>query len=107
LTGKEDVEIEAMSVRIAAPHSGYVSKIVVDGVGTVSALWSKPREAVACFVFAHGAGAGMTHPFMETVATGVVERNIATLRYQFRTWKGGVGGQTDRRWLMQRCVRPS
>jgi predicted alpha/beta-hydrolase family hydrolase len=60
-----------------------MSKIVVDGVGTVSALWSKPREAVACFVFAHGAGAGMTHPFMETVATGVVERNIATLRYQF------------------------
>jgi predicted alpha/beta-hydrolase family hydrolase len=37
----------------------------------------------ACFVFAHGAGAGMTHPFMEQVATGLAERGIATLRYQF------------------------
>jgi len=35
------------------------------------------------FVFAHGAGAGMGHPFMEAVATGLFERSIATLRYQF------------------------
>ena len=41
---------------------------------------SEPR---ACFVFAHGAGAGMTHPFMEQVAAGLAERGIATLRYQF------------------------
>jgi hypothetical protein len=34
-------------------------------------------------VFAHGAGAGMTHPFMEAVAAGLCERDIATLRYQF------------------------
>ena len=40
-------------------------------------------DAFACFVFAHGAGAGMGHPFMETVAIGLHERNIATLRYQF------------------------
>jgi predicted alpha/beta-hydrolase family hydrolase len=57
-------------------------KIAVDGSG-VSALWSKPRQAVACFVFAHGADAGMTHPFMEAVAGGLFEWNIATLRYQF------------------------
>ncbi len=41
---------------------------------------SMPR---ACFVFAHGAGAGMTHPFMEQIAAGLAERNVATLRYQF------------------------
>jgi len=58
-------------------------KIDVDAVGTVSALWMKPMDAFACFVFAHGAGAGMGHPFMETVAIGLHERNIATLRYQF------------------------
>jgi predicted alpha/beta-hydrolase family hydrolase len=57
-------------------------KIDVDVAGAVSALWMKPRDAVACFVFAHGAGAGMSHPFLETVANGLFERNIATLRYQ-------------------------
>ena len=51
--------------------------------GAVSALLIHPAEARACFVFAHGAGAGMTHPFMETFATGLGERGIATLRYQF------------------------
>jgi predicted alpha/beta-hydrolase family hydrolase len=34
-------------------------------------------------VFAHGAGAGMAHPFMAAVANGLGERGIATLRYQF------------------------
>ncbi|MDB5517887.1 MAG: alpha/beta hydrolase [Tardiphaga sp.] len=42
-----------------------------------------PLAARACFIFAHGAGAGMTHSFMESVATGLFERGIATLRYQF------------------------
>ena len=51
--------------------------------GSVSALLIRPAEARACFVFAHGAGAGMTHPFMETFATGLGERGIASLRYQF------------------------
>jgi predicted alpha/beta-hydrolase family hydrolase len=49
---------------------------------TVSALL-RPEKARACFVFARGAGAGMSHPFMETVATGLCNRGIATLRYQF------------------------
>jgi uncharacterized protein len=51
--------------------------------GSVSGLLMRPPQARACFVFAHGAGAGMTHPFMETVAAGLAERNVATLRYQF------------------------
>jgi predicted alpha/beta-hydrolase family hydrolase len=51
--------------------------------GSVSALLTKPARASACFVFAHGAGAGMNHPFMATVAAGLGERGIATLRYQF------------------------
>ena len=38
---------------------------------------------IAAFVFAHGAGAGMTHKFMDAVATGLAARRIATLRYQF------------------------
>ena len=50
---------------------------------SVSAILMRPQGARACFVFAHGAGAGMTHPFMATVASGLCERGIATLRYQF------------------------
>ena len=51
--------------------------------GSVSALLICPAKARACYVFAHGAGAGMSHPFMETFATGLGERGVASLRYQF------------------------
>src|SRR5687768_13691175 len=59
-------------VRIDAPDSG-----------PVSGLLQAPAEARACYVLAHGAGAGMTHPFMTTIADGLAARGIATLRYQF------------------------
>jgi uncharacterized protein len=49
----------------------------------VSALLIQPPQARACYVFAHGAGAGMTHASMETVAAGLSQCGIATLRYQF------------------------
>jgi uncharacterized protein len=49
----------------------------------VSTLLLRPPNARACFIFAHGAGAGMTHEFMEMVATGLCDRGVATLRYQF------------------------
>jgi len=57
--------------------------IVVDGDQQVSALLQVPPGAHACYVFAHGAGAGMTHPFMTAVADELGSRGIATLRYQF------------------------
>ena len=44
--------------------------VEVEQTTLVAALLTLPRRARACFVFAHGAGAGMTHPLMETVATG-------------------------------------
>jgi predicted alpha/beta-hydrolase family hydrolase len=50
---------------------------------SVSALLIDPPQARACYVFAHGAGAGMVHASMEAIATGLAERGIATLRYQF------------------------
>jgi uncharacterized protein len=58
-------------------------KLHVDGAGAVAALLLVPPAARASFVFAHGAGAGMSHEFMERVAAGLAERGIATLRYQF------------------------
>jgi predicted alpha/beta-hydrolase family hydrolase len=57
--------------------------IEVGNGACVSALLIRPAQARACFVFAHGAGAGMTHPFMAAVALGLCERGVATLRYQF------------------------
>ena len=57
--------------------------IVVDDARTVSGLLLAPPRARACYLFAHGAGAGMTHPFMAAMAAGLEDRGIASLRYQF------------------------
>jgi hypothetical protein len=57
--------------------------IRVDDKHRVSGLLNTPKPARACYVMAHGAGAGMSHPFMAAVAAGLAERGIATLRYQF------------------------
>jgi predicted alpha/beta-hydrolase family hydrolase len=57
--------------------------IPIAGGGSVSGLWRTPSHTRACLVFAHGAGAGMAHKWMEAVASGLAERDIATLRYQF------------------------
>ncbi|MGZ5811388.1 MAG: alpha/beta hydrolase family protein [Xanthobacteraceae bacterium] len=63
--------------------TGKKIKIAVGAGETVFALLDAPAKPRTCFVFAHGAGAGMTHRFMEAVATGLAARMIATLRYQF------------------------
>lgn len=49
----------------------------------VSALLDAPAHPQACYVFAHGAGAGMDHAFMAALSAGLVQRGIATLRFQF------------------------
>ena len=57
--------------------------IMIDGAPGVSGLLWAPAPARACYVFAHGAGAGMSHAFMQAVAAELAARNIASLRYQF------------------------
>ena len=57
--------------------------IGVEGDQRISGLLQAPRDARACYVLAHGAGAGMTHPFMAAIAQGLADRCVATLRYQF------------------------
>jgi uncharacterized protein len=57
--------------------------ITVDANTQVSGLLQVPPRARACTVLAHGAGAGMTHPFMAAVAAELGDRGLATLRYQF------------------------
>ncbi len=55
----------------------------------MSALLDAPAGARACYAFAHGAGAGMTHSFMQSVADGLSARGIATLRFQFPSMERG------------------
>ena len=57
--------------------------LAVGESGGVSALWLAPAQPRACYVFAHGAGAGMTHPSMAAFAEGLAARDVATLRFQF------------------------
>ena len=54
----------------------------LDG-GSVSGILLVPEGAGACYVMAHGAGAGMRHAFLDATARALAARGIATLRYQF------------------------
>jgi uncharacterized protein len=66
-----------------APSAANPITITVDSGTRVSGLLQAPPRARACYVVAHGAGAGMNHPFMAAVADELAQRGIATLRYQF------------------------
>src|SRR2546422_10308512 len=55
----------------------------VEGKGEVSALLSPPAKARWLLVLAHGAGAGMSHPFMEKLAGELGGVGVARFRYQF------------------------
>ena len=78
--------------------------ITVGETQRVSGLLLAPPQARACYVFAHGAGAGMAHPFMAAVATELAERGIASLRYQFPYMEAG-GKRPDPPKLAQAAVR--
>jgi len=79
-------------------------KIEIANATSVSALLLRPQQARSCFVFAHGAGAGMSHPSMEAVATGLCERGVATLRYQFPYMEAG-SKRPDRPAIAHAAVR--
>lgn len=78
--------------------------IAVDAASRVSGLLLVPDNARACFVLAHGAGAGMTHPFMDSMAEGLAVHGVATLRYQFPYMERG-SKRPDPPKLVQATVR--
>src|ERR1700694_777549 len=78
--------------------------ITVNDAQRVSGLLQAPPDARACYVLAHGAGAGMAHPFMASIADGLAERGIATLRYQFPYMEQG-SKRPDSPKLAQATVR--
>jgi predicted alpha/beta-hydrolase family hydrolase len=57
--------------------------------GSISGLMVVPENAAFLYVLAHGAGAGMRHPFLQTVAAKLAPLGIATLRYQFPYMEAG------------------
>ena len=78
--------------------------IAVNDSVRVSGLYQASQAARACYVLAHGAGAGMTHPFMAAVAAALDARGIATLRYQF-PYMEQKRGRPDPPALAQATVR--
>jgi len=58
-------------------------RFAVEGAGEVTAIWMRPANARWALALAHGAGAGMTHPFLEKLAEELAAVGVATLRYQF------------------------
>ena len=84
-------------------------RIDTGDAGTVSARAVLPAKgdgagARALYVLAHGAGAGMDHPFMAAVAAALAERGVATLRYQFPYMEAGKK-RPDRAPVAQATVR--
>jgi predicted alpha/beta-hydrolase family hydrolase len=67
-------------------------------------LLQTPPDARSCYVMAHGAGAGMAHPFMQSMADALAGHGIATLRYQFPYMEQG-SKRTDAPKLAQATVR--
>lgn len=53
------------------------------GEAGVSALYARPENPFATLVLAHGAGAGMEHPFMGGFTRGLNDDGVATLRFNF------------------------
>lgn len=70
-------------------HTSVLSFQATAGKGKVSALLLHPPGARALLVFAHGAGAGIRHAFMEALAGQLAAVGIATFRYQFPYMEAG------------------
>ena len=78
--------------------------IKLDMGGTVSALLDRAEAAFAIYVFAHGAGAGMHHPFMQAIAERLPAQGVSVLRYQFPFMEAG-SRRPDRPEVAHAAVR--
>ena len=65
-------------------------RITLPSGTSISGVLRKPESVDSCFVFAHGAGAGMNHQFMSDLASAYGSRGIATLRFQFPFMEEGL-----------------
>ncbi len=72
--------------------------------GDAPGIWIRPNHAKACYVLAHGAGAGLRHVFMENIADRLADRAVATLRYEFLYMAAGRN-RPDREPVLLDTVR--
>lgn len=79
-------------------------KVGNSGLASMSAVLDMPSNAMALFVLAHGAGAGMHHPFMEDLSRYLCDEQVATLRYQFPYMERG-SKRPDHRSVLVASVR--
>jgi len=79
-------------------------RLLAGATSEVSALWLRPDAARAALALAHGAGAGMRHAFLESIAARLADRGIATLRYQFPYMEQGTR-RPDPPTRLVACVR--
>ena len=77
---------DALGADGRAANEGVVQ---VPGVGAVSSLLVHPAGARLGFVLAHGAGAGMRHPFLAALSVRLASFGVATFRYQFPYMQAG------------------
>ncbi len=59
------------------------------GIVEVSAVWTRPDDALATIAVAHGAGAGLGHPFLVGFAQALAAHGFATLRFNFPYLEAG------------------
>ena len=60
------------------------SPVTIDvGDVRVSGVYARPDNPFATLVVAHGAGAGMEHPFMSGFTRALNDDGVATLRFNF------------------------
>ncbi len=77
------------SITIQLSAMSTTLEIQVDDEHRVTGLLDRPRGARWLYVLAHGAGAGMTHPFLENLTRALTPRGVAVLRYQFPYMEAG------------------
>jgi len=68
-----------------------ISLKISSSIGSVSGEYIIPGKSTCLITVAHGAGAGMHHPFMTELATSLADKDIATLRFNFPFTENGKG----------------
>ena len=80
--------------------------IEVEEAEALQGLLLTPEDAWCVCVLAHGAGAGMSHAFMEDAAQALAVRGVATLRFNFPFMaRAGGFSRKDTPETAARCVR--
>lgn len=86
------------------PETPRDGRLEIEGGSAVATRLLRPRGSRAFLVLAHGAGAGMEHPFLEGLAEALGRRGVATLRFQFPYAEAGRR-RPDPPRVLTGCVR--